>query len=938
MIDKLVKEIVEEVKGKTVAVYGGGFKPPTKGHMEVVVEALRQNPSIDEFIIYVGAKERDGITQSQSTLIWEIYKRNLPMKVTITPASVAPIRAIYDYAKEHPQEEVLWVIGARQDNEEDFIDISSRTKAISKYPNMELRTIVTPGGVSGTAARNALKVSKDKFKDFLPDELSDDEVQEVFDIVSIKESLNEHASYTDSIDIADKIAQLTNHMLKKGMNIEPLPTMELIDGDSENASDFLGKTAYYDPENKHIVLYTEGRHPKDIVRSYAHEMIHHIQNLEGRLGDITTTNTQEDGDLDKLEQEANLKGTMTFRNWTDSITGNKLAETKFKNVDSHKVLFLEALQELQLSTSNALPIKGDDFKGTFETDNQKYQYEIDKIDVNQYKDLYNVIFNEEDGTNALPTGNAKDSYIKILSTMYKVISNFIEKHKPQYLGLAALDASGYYPIYLKLSKTNSFPDYSKKEIISVGSGSDKLKVIVFKRKEEVKESIVGQKIVCDNCGWSWNIDDGGDDMFTCHKCGSEDNMPIVENLNEGKYDGLVTKLAGYTLNAWKSDFEDKQKLGKFELEVGPGKELDYPHLDFDYSGEARFILNTSYKTAGYAKPTSAKVKVNFIIPPNGLPKLWSQISIDLRNTIRHEIEHLMQSGPNVKKGKEMESDQEDRDELTSGKKPWWKIWRKKLGTPDYYKLEKEIDANLQGLYLQAKKSKQPLDKVIDNYLEFKLDLPPNEREDIKKLWGKRASKLNIPYNPLNEKKNKDPFGLNAYAAELGKLREDDDKKNYKIYVDMDGVVADFDKRFRDLSGMNPNDYEAKNGKNAFWDFIDVKHKLAFWVGIPPMQDAQRLIDYVSKHDYEMLTAPSIKKESLMGKGLWIRNWAKKGLFPSKPKVNYKPAKNKHHFAAPNHILIDDKQSTIDSWNAAGGIGILHTSAGNTINQLKKIGI
>ena len=754
MIDKLVKEIVEEVKGKTVAVYGGGFKPPTSGHFEVVKEALRQNPSIDEFIIYVGAKERDGITQSQSTLIWEIYKRNLPMKVTIEPTSKAPIRAIYDYAKEHPQEEVLWVIGARQDNEEDFKDISSRTKAISKYPNMELRTIVTPGGVSGTAARNALKVSKDKFKDFLPDELSDDEVQEVFDIVSIKESLNEHASYTDSIDIADKIAQLTNHMLKRGMNIEPLPTMELIDGDSENASDFLGKTAYYDPENKHIVLYTEGRHPKDIVRSYAHEMIHHIQNLEGRLGDITTTNTQEDGDLDKLEQEANLKGTMTFRNWTDSITGNKLAETKFKNVDSHKVLFLEALQELQLSTSNALPIKGDDFKGTFETDNQKYQYEIDKIDVNQYKDLYNVIFNEEDGTNALPTGNAKDSYIKILSTMYKVISNFIEKHKPQYLGLAALDVSGYYPIYLKLSKTNSFPDYSKKEIISVGSGSDKLKVIVFKRKEEVKESIVGQKIVCDNCGWSWNIDDGGDDMFTCHECGSEDNQPISEG------DGL-----------W-ANIHAKRKRGE--------------------------------------KPSHGNSKAH-------------------------------------------------KDAVKAG-------------------------------------------------------------------------------NKIKEDKPKDPFGLNAYAAELGKLREDDDKKNYKIYVDMDGVVADFDKRFRDLSGMNPNDYEAKNGKNAFWDFIDVKHKLAFWVGIPPMQDAQRLIDYVSKHDYEMLTAPSIKKESLMGKGLWIRNWAKKGLFPSKPKVNYKSAKNKHHFAAPNHILIDDKQSTIDSWNAAGGVGILHTSASTTINQLKKLGI
>ena len=395
MIDKLVKEIVEDIKGqKTTAVYGGGFKPPTKGHVEVVEEALKQNPSIDEFIIYVGAKERDGITQSQSTLIWEIYKRNLPMKVTIIPTSKPPIKAIYDYAKEHPQEEVLWVIGARQDNEEDFIDISSRTKAMSKYPNMELRTIITTGGVSGTAARNALKVSKDKFKDFLPDELSDDEVQEVFDIVSIKESLNEHASYSDSINVKEKIAQLTKHMLDKGMNIKPLPTLEFIDGDSNNASDFLGKTAYYDPERQHIVLYTEGRHPKDIVRSYAHEMIHHIQNLEGRLGDITTTNTQEDGDLDKLEQEANLKGTMTFRGWTDGITGNKL-----------------------------------------------------------------------------------------------------------------------------------------------------------------DESIVGQKIVCDNCGWSWNIDDGGDDMFTCHECGSEDNQPIVEKKNKDPFG-----LNAYAAELGKLREDDGKKL------------------------------------------------------------------------------------------------------------------------------------------------------------------------------------------------------------------------------------------------------------------------------------------------------------------------------------------------------------------------------------------
>ena len=138
-------------------------------------------------------------------------------------------------------------------------------------------------------------------------------------MMSLKEKLNENASYTKDINLIDKLSQLTQHMLDKGMNIEPLPNLEFVNGDSENAREFFGKTAYYDPNTQTIVLYTEGRHPKDIARSYAHEMIHHTQNLEDRLGNITTTNTQEDDELNDIEAEANLKGTMTFRNWTDSL-------------------------------------------------------------------------------------------------------------------------------------------------------------------------------------------------------------------------------------------------------------------------------------------------------------------------------------------------------------------------------------------------------------------------------------------------------------------------------------------------------------------------------------------------------------------------------------------------------------------------------------------
>ena len=62
-----------------------------------------------------------------------------------------------------------------------------------------------------------------------------------------------------------------------------------------------------------------GRLPKDVCRSFSHEMIHHMQNMEGRLGSITTTNTNEDSHLQQIEDEAVLKGGSIFRSWEDKV-------------------------------------------------------------------------------------------------------------------------------------------------------------------------------------------------------------------------------------------------------------------------------------------------------------------------------------------------------------------------------------------------------------------------------------------------------------------------------------------------------------------------------------------------------------------------------------------------------------------------------------------
>lgn len=138
---------------------------------------------------------------------------------------------------------------------------------------------------------------------------------------------NQTQIVTEKVDNSELLQQLngiTTFMIEKGAKIEPLPKVKFIQ-DEKEANNFFGKTAHYTPEDRVVTLYTLGRHPKDIGRSFTHEMIHHIQNLEGRIGKgtIKTTNTNEDSNLQEIENEAYLLGNKYFRNYTDSVTKGK---------------------------------------------------------------------------------------------------------------------------------------------------------------------------------------------------------------------------------------------------------------------------------------------------------------------------------------------------------------------------------------------------------------------------------------------------------------------------------------------------------------------------------------------------------------------------------------------------------------------------------------
>jgi hypothetical protein len=231
--------------------------------------------------------------------------------------------------------------------------MASRTKGIGKYENVELAPIVTQLDTSGTDARQALKKGQEAFLPFIPEKVK--EKTEIFNTLStiVQElvtntevicdncgwewsiadggddlyichkcghdnnpALNESLNKTN--DYKKYIPELTKYMVNQGMNIKPLPAVKFITNDKTNAENVFGKTAFYNPEEKSITLFTMNRHPKDVLRSFSHEMVHHMQNLENRLNNINTTNTNEDGDLPEIEEEAYKLGNMMLRTYEDS--------------------------------------------------------------------------------------------------------------------------------------------------------------------------------------------------------------------------------------------------------------------------------------------------------------------------------------------------------------------------------------------------------------------------------------------------------------------------------------------------------------------------------------------------------------------------------------------------------------------------------------------
>ena len=808
LVQELIKGLLPEQEGKkTVAVYGGGFKPPTKGHFAVVKKAIEDNPDIDEFIINIGGKERDGVTPEEAIQIWDIYKQYLPISanINIQYSSTPPIKATYDYAKNNPEEEVLFIIGAREGNEDDFKDIASRTTSLDNYPNLNLRTIVTRGGVSGTAARNAGKISKEKIRPFLPDELKDQEVEEIYQMVS------------------DKVTEGRKKKPdpKKGTGKKPKGSARRLYTDEDPTDTVKVKFS-----TRQDIVNTLN---KKSFKAKSHARQSQIINLIHQRVRAALARTKDP------KKKAKLKSGFEYIKKRKEASKKKTQRLKKQKLKEKKGFGKSAGYRYR-----AIYKKGD-----------KFYYMQDNPFSPGIRQEFGPFKTRAAAKRKMQSFPPGTSYRDI-----KEIGIDLSNYSGQVLPGDVLRAPKGFPLggkklekskQLKVLK-NSREGVNRYKLSLEDSDGKKYTVRNFQMDGEYK----GKKFP------KWGM-----------------VRRAKKNLNE-QIDSSKFDFNPYIASLTKYFMDNKMALE-------PLPKIQMVHDDVE-NGEDIFG-----KTAYFVPFTNEIVLFTYGRHPK-----------DILRSYAHELVHVHQN---------------NQGRLAN------------YGTTDINQ-----DDHLTQIEREAYETGNILFRSwTDSITGSKLE------ESIKSLITEKKK----PYkhkSGFNPKLGRDPFGLNAYARELA-MGLEEQVSEFKIYLDMDGVIADFDKRFKDISGMDPREFEDKYGTKEFWNLIDEENKVKFWVGIPEMPGAKALVDYVKKYNFELLTSPSAKKQSYLGKLLWIRNH--KDLFGGKPRVNFKRAKEKHEVKSDlqtTDILIDDREDTISRWNEAGGTGIHYKSANQVINDLKKLGL
>jgi hypothetical protein len=149
----------------------------------------------------------------------------------------------------------------------------------------------------------------------------------------------------------------------------------------------------------------------------------------------------------------------------------------------------------------------------------------------------------------------------------------------------------------------------------------------------------------------------------------------------------------------------------------------------------------------------------------------------------------------------------------------------------------------------------------------------------------------------------------------------------QLYLDCDGVLADFNSGAAALLGMKPRAFEHRFGAGKFWQRLAAAPD--FYFGLPLMPDAMELFEAVRHLDPVILTG--------LPRGNWAadqkKRWAERH-FPGVRMITCL-AREKRDHAKEGDVLVDDMLKHAHLWTEAGGVFVHHQSSPQTLRELSK---
>lgn len=150
----------------------------------------------------------------------------------------------------------------------------------------------------------------------------------------------------------------------------------------------------------------------------------------------------------------------------------------------------------------------------------------------------------------------------------------------------------------------------------------------------------------------------------------------------------------------------------------------------------------------------------------------------------------------------------------------------------------------------------------------------------------------------------------------------------RLFLDADGVLADFEEGARRLLGIPPKQYLAQHGRGAFWKRLAKARN--FYGSLPEMPDARRLFDGVKHLEPTILTGLPLGNWAAPQKVRWAAEH-----FPGVPIVTCL-ARDKHKHMHAGDVLVDDREKHREIYEAAGVVFVHHKNAADSLRQIARI--